>query len=92
MRLSVKNVAAERDNGFVRTLGARSRSRYALALLTPKPFTSAELVRFETWRMRVGPFGAQAIREFPTERYEFPPAAFAADRRIAAMRWERAEG
>ncbi len=61
----------------------------ALALLTPAPFVSAEPIRFETWRMRVGPFGVQAIREFPAERYEFARTAFAADRRITNMRWER---
>jgi hypothetical protein len=61
----------------------------ALALLTPRPFIAVEPARFETWRLRVGPFGAQAIREFPTERYEFSRATFAADRRIAQMRWDR---
>jgi len=61
----------------------------ALALLTPQSFIAAEPIRFETWRMRVGPFGAQAIREFPAERYEFPRNAFAGDGRVANMRWER---
>lgn len=62
----------------------------ALALLTPAPFIGPEPARFETWRMKVGPFGVQALREFPAERHEFPRAAFAADRRVAGMRWERA--
>jgi hypothetical protein len=61
----------------------------ALAVLTPAPFVGVEPTTFETWRMRVGPFGVQAIREFPAERYEFGRATFAADRRIAAIRWER---
>jgi hypothetical protein len=61
----------------------------ALALLTPAPFVGREPVKFETWRMRVGPFGVQALREFPVERYEFSRDAFAADRRLADMRWER---
>jgi hypothetical protein len=59
------------------------------ALLAPAPFIGAEPVKFETWRIRVGPFGAQAIREFPTERHEFSRAAFAADRRLDAMAWTR---
>lgn len=61
----------------------------ALALLTPAPFVRPEPKRFETWRIRVGSFGAQAIREFPTERYEFQRATFAADRRFHEMAWER---
>lgn len=38
--------------------------------------------------MRLGPFGAQVVREFPSERYEFGRDAFA-DPRLAAMAWER---
>jgi hypothetical protein len=64
----------------------------ALALLTPAPFIASEPATFETWRLRVGPFGVQAIREFPTERYEFARKAFAADGRLANMRWERQSG
>ncbi|HLW93166.1 MAG TPA: RES family NAD+ phosphorylase [Roseiarcus sp.] len=61
----------------------------ALALLTPGPFVGSEPQKFETWRIRVGPFGAQAIREFPAERHEFSREAFAADSRVANMTWER---
>jgi len=61
----------------------------ALALLTPAPFAGREPIRFETWRTRVGPFGVQAIREFPTERYEFSREAFAADSRVTQMKWQR---
>jgi hypothetical protein len=61
----------------------------ALALLTPAAFVAAEPTTFQTWRIRVGAFGAQAIREFPPERYEFPPATFAADHRLDGMVWAR---
>lgn len=60
-----------------------------LALLIPTPFVAREPARFETWRIKVGPFGAQAIQEFPGDRYEFDRAAFAADRRIQEMKWDR---
>jgi len=61
-----------------------------LALLNPTPFVDREPTQFETWRINVGAFGAQAIREFPSDRYEFDRTAFAADRRIRDMNWERA--
>jgi hypothetical protein len=64
----------------------------AVALLTPAPFITAEPTRYETWRMKVGPFGVQAIREFPSERHEFSRATFVGDRRIAGIKWERSEG
>jgi RES domain len=60
-----------------------------LAVLTPSPFSTTEPARFETWRMKVGPLGAQAIREFPIERYEFGREVFAEDARFQNMRWER---
>ena len=62
-----------------------------MALLTPAPFTGREPTKFETWRMRVGAFGVQAIREFPSERHEFPRETFAADARLKDMHWARAE-
>jgi hypothetical protein len=44
---------------------------------------------YQSWRIGVGHSGAYAIREFPGARIEFDRNAFAADPRIAAMRWER---
>jgi hypothetical protein len=44
---------------------------------------------YQTWRIGVGHSGAYAIREIPSARIEFGRNAFAADPRIAAMRWER---
>jgi hypothetical protein len=60
-----------------------------LALLNPTPFIVREPTQLETWRIKVGPFGAQAIREFPAGRYEFDRTAFGRDQRIQDMRWER---
>jgi RES domain len=60
-----------------------------VAVLTCRAFAETEPLGFETWRIGVGPSGAYAIREFPSARLEFGRTAFAADPRIAAMRWER---
>ncbi|WP_342359991.1 RES family NAD+ phosphorylase [Terrarubrum flagellatum] len=63
--------------------------RANLAVLAPRAFISREPARFETWRVRVGAFGAQVIREFPTERIEFGRDAFSDDPRLSDMKWER---
>lgn len=60
-----------------------------LALLSPAAFASREPLRFETWRIKLGPSGARVLREFPQQGYEFGRDAFAADPRLAAMVWER---
>lgn len=42
----------------------------------------------QTWRIRLGAFGVQAICEFPEKRIEFSRTAFA-DPRLVGLRWER---
>ncbi|MBN9063956.1 MAG: RES family NAD+ phosphorylase [Rhizobiales bacterium] len=75
---------------IIRYESVRDGERRAnLALLTPRAFTGREPTRFETWRIRIGAFGAQVIREFPTERIEYGRDAFSADPRLKEMRWER---
>lgn len=60
-----------------------------LALFTCRVFTKPEPVERQTWRIHLGASGAQAIRESPKLGIEFNRAAFAADPRIAALRWDR---
>lgn len=60
-----------------------------LALLSPLPFVSAAPRTFETWRIKVGAFGAQVLREFPQERFELTREAFESDPRINNMAWAR---
>ena len=60
-----------------------------LALLTCRAFAAPEPVERQTWRIRLGRTGVQAICEFPAARIGFDRAAFAADPRIATMRWDR---
>lgn len=43
----------------------------------------------QTWRIRVGADGAQAIREHPELGLEFPRDAFASDPCLATLNWER---
>ena len=60
-----------------------------LAVLTCRTFASREPVERQTWRIRVGAHGAQAIREHPALGLEFPRDAFATDPRLANLNWER---
>jgi hypothetical protein len=60
-----------------------------LALLSPGAFARREPSQFETWHIKVGPSGAQVIREFPPDRYEFGRDAFGADPRMHGMVWDR---
>jgi RES domain len=60
-----------------------------LALLSPAPFVGRSPKKTETWRIKLGPFGAQVIREFPRERFEYPRDAFESDPRIKTMAWLR---
>jgi RES domain len=54
------------------------------ALLTPKPIDQ------QTWRIRLSDAGAQAICEAPKSGITFDRNSFAADPRIAKLRWVRA--
>jgi len=63
--------------------------RSNIALLTCRTFRSKAPLARQSWRIRLGPAGAQALREFPKASLEFGRAAFAADPRIANFRWER---
>ena len=57
-----------------------------------RPFSPALFTRWigtQSWRIRLGPAGVQALREFPRTSLEFGRDAFAADPRIATIAWER---
>ena len=60
-----------------------------LALLTCRAFASPEPLERQTWRIHLGPHGARALCDFPETRLEFDRLSFAADPRIAALKWER---
>lgn len=50
-----------------------------LAVLTCRAFAVPEPTSRQTWRIRVGPFGGQALCEHPRAALEFPYADFAHD-------------
>jgi hypothetical protein len=60
-----------------------------LAVMTCSAFAARAPVDRQTWRIRLGPRGAQALREHPAQGLEFGRDAFAADPRLAGMLWER---
>jgi hypothetical protein len=60
-----------------------------IALLTGAAFASREPIERQVWRVHVGSPGVRAICVAPERRLGFDRAAFAADPRIAALRWER---
>ena len=66
------------------------RQGFNLALLTCRVFTKPKPVREQTWHIRLSDAGAQAICEAPRSRITFGRDAFAADLRIARLRWKRA--
>lgn len=57
-----------------------------LAILSCRAFARAEPVERQTWRIRVGNHGVQALCEFPRMAVEFAPETFAADPRMANLR------
>ncbi len=76
--------------GIIRYASARDPAKgMNLAVLTCRAFSSAEPVDRQTWRIRIGPNGAQALREHPSLGLEFAPDAFAPDPRLARMNWAR---
>jgi hypothetical protein len=60
-----------------------------VAVLKCAAFAFPTPLERQTWRIRLSAAGAQAICEFPLSRIEFDRDAFAADRRMEAMNWER---
>jgi hypothetical protein len=60
-----------------------------LALLTCRVFSKSEPLSLQTWRIHLRASGAQAICQAPKSGIAFERDSFAADPRIAAMRWDR---
>ncbi|NGQ91381.1 RES family NAD+ phosphorylase [Rhodobacter sp. HX-7-19] len=60
-----------------------------LAVLTCRAFAAPQPTDRQTWRIRIGPAGVQALREHPRLGLEFPPGSFATDPRLAGMAWAR---
>jgi hypothetical protein len=75
----------------VRYLSVRDpRHGFNLALLTCRVFTRPKPLSERTWHIRLSEAGAQALCESPRSGITFGRDAFAADPRIAKLRWKRA--
>jgi hypothetical protein len=81
--------AREASVEVLRYRSARDPRGINLAILTCRAFASREPVERQTWRLHLGSGGVRAVCDFPEDRREFDRAAFAADPRIAGLRWER---
>jgi len=60
-----------------------------VALLTCRAFANSKPINQGTWHIRLSDAGAQAICEAPKSGITFDRSAFAADFRIAKLRWAR---
>lgn len=60
-----------------------------VALLTCRVFAKPAPAERQTWRIRLGQSGVQAICEFPEIRIGFDRTSFATDPRLQHMRWQR---
>jgi hypothetical protein len=54
-----------------------------------RPFAKPKPIHQQTWHIRLGEAGAQAICEAPKSGITFDRKCFAADPRIAKLRWVR---
>lgn len=61
-----------------------------LALLACRAFARPQPIDQQTWHIRLSETGVQAIREAPKSGVTFDRTTFAADTRIAKLRWIRA--
>lgn len=76
--------------GVIRYASVRDPEAGAnLAVLTCAAFAAPQPVQRQTWRIRIGRTGAQALCEHPGLGLEFGPNAFAPDPRLDAMIWDR---
>ncbi|WP_372841857.1 RES family NAD+ phosphorylase [Phaeovulum sp.] len=74
----------------IRYASVRDPARGAnLAVLSCRAFAAPEPTQRQTWRIRIGRSGAQALCEQPRLGLEFATDAFAPDPRLVGMIWER---
>lgn len=60
-----------------------------LTILTCRAFSSRAPLARQTWRLLFSASGVRALCERPRRRLQFDRRAFATDRRIAAIEWDR---
>lgn len=83
------DIARKADIEAIRYRSVRDANGINVALLTCRAFAKPNPTQRQTWRIRLGASGVQALCEFPEKRIGFDRSAFDADPRMAGMRWER---
>jgi hypothetical protein len=73
----------------IRYASARDPGGVNLALLTCAAFSVTAPIERETWRLHLDSRGVRAVCAHPERRLAFDRGTFAADPRIAGLRWER---
>jgi len=73
----------------IRYPSARDAGGVNVALLTCAAFSGTAPLERQTWRLHLDSGGVRALCEFPERRLSFDTTAFAADPRIATLRWQR---
>lgn len=86
---TLAETAREADIAMIRYESVRDPGGRNLALLVCAAFAEPRPIERQTWRMRLGPSGVQAICEFPRRGIEFSREAFTSDPRLAGMHWDR---
>jgi len=86
---ALADAAREAEVDVLRYPSARDPEGVNLALLACRAFARREPLERQTWRVNLNAHGARVVCEFPEVRLEFDRNAFAADPRIAGLRWER---
>jgi hypothetical protein len=84
------DAARKADADLIRYLSVRDPAKGCnLAILMCRAFSNPAPIERQTWRIRLGRSGIQALCEYPREAVEFQRDAFANDPRIADLNWER---
>lgn len=87
---SLADGAREIEAGLIRYASVRDPAgRANLAVLTCRAFTAPQPLERQTWRIRIGQTGSQAVREHPKLGLEFAKDGFAPDPRLQGMIWKR---
>ncbi len=87
---ALEEAAREGGIGLIRYASVRDPGAgMNLALLGCEGFAAPAPVARQSWHIRLGPLGAQALSEHPGKGLSFPREAFGGDPRLAEMKWER---
>ena len=83
-------IAREARIDVIRYASVRDpKHRLNVALLTCRAFTAKQETARQTWRLHLNAAGVRAHCEMPKLSIDFDRKAFAADPRIAKMKWDR---